>query len=289
MFIGVYRGIDIMKTFIIAEIGINHTGDVNIAKKLIDSSVASGCDAVKFQKRTIDVVYDKEMLDSPRESPWGTTQREQKEGLEFGRNEYDEIDKYCKEKGIEWFASTWDIKSQEFLKQYNCKYNKIASPMLTHRNLLEVVAQEGKHTFISTGMSTMEQIEKAVKIFKDYGCSFELMHCNSSYPTEDFNANLNCIKTLRERFDCNVGYSGHEKGIQITLAAVVLGVTSIERHITLDRFMYGSDQFASVNPMDLIKLCKLVRVIESAIGDGKKTLREEENDIMNKLRKVDTL
>ena len=161
--------------------------------------------------------------------------------------------------------------------------------MLTHRNLLEVVAQEGKHTFISTGMSTMEQIEKAVKIFKDYGCSFELMHCNSSYPTEDFNSNLSCIKTLRERFDCNVGYSGHEKGIQITLAAVSLGATSIERHITLDKYMYGSDQFASVTPMDLIKLCKLIRVIESAIGDGKKTLREEEKEYMNKLRSVNTL
>jgi N-acetylneuraminate synthase len=225
-----------------------------------------------------------------KETPWGEmTYIDYKHKIEFGKEEYDEIDIYCREIGIEWFASAWDLDSQEFLKQYNCKYNKIASPMLTHRNLLEVVAQEGKHTFISTGMSTMEQIEKAVKIFKDYGCSFELMHCNSSYPTEDFNSNLSCIKTLRERFDCNVGYSGHEKGIQITLAAVALGVTSIERHITLDRYMYGSDQFASVTPMDLIKLCKLVRVIESAIGDGKKTLREEEKENMNKLRNVNTL
>lgn len=279
-----------MKTFIIAEIGINHNGDISIAKKLIDIAYESGCNAVKFQKRNPDECVPISQKEVMRETPWGEMSYiDYKHRMEFGRKEYDEIDKYCKEKGIEWFASAWDLDSQEFLKQYNCKYNKIASPMLTHRNLLEVVAQEGKHTFISTGMSTMEQIEKAVKIFKDYGCSFELMHCNSSYPTEDFNSNLSCIKTLRERFDCNVGYSGHEKGIQITLAVVALGVTSIERHITLDRYMYGTDQFASVTPMDLIKLCKLVRVIESAMGDGKKTLREEEKEGMNKLRKVDTL
>ena len=279
-----------MKTFIISEIGINHNGDINIVKKLIDSAYESGCDAVKFQKRNPDVSTPISQTEVMKETPWGEmTYIDYKHKIEFGKEEYDEIDIYCREIGIEWFASAWDLDSQEFLKQYNCKYNKIASPMLTHRNLLEVVAQEGKHTFISTGMSTMEQIEKAVKIFKDYGCSFELMHCNSSYPTEDFNSNLGCIKTLRKRFDCNVGYSGHEKGIQITLAAVALGVTSIERHITLDRYMYGTDQFASVTPMDLIKLCKLVRVIESAIGDGKKTLREEEKENMNKLRNVNTL
>ena len=279
-----------MKTFIISEIGINHNGDINIVKKLIDSAYESGCDAVKFQKRNPDVSTPISQTEVMKETPWGEmTYIDYKHKIEFGKEEYDEIDIYCREIGIEWFASAWDLDSQEFLKQYNCKYNKIASPMLTHRNLLEVVAQEGKHTFISTGMSTVEQIEKAVKIFKDYGCSFELMHCNSSYPTEDFNSNLGCIKTLRKRFDCNVGYSGHEKGIQITLAAVALGVTSIERHITLDRYMYGTDQFASVTPMDLIKLCKLVRVIESAIGDGKKTLREEEKENMNKLRNVNTL
>ena len=161
--------------------------------------------------------------------------------------------------------------------------------MLTHKKLLETVAEEGKYTFISTGMSTMEQVEKAVKIFRDLECPFELMHCNSSYPTEDFDSNLNCIKTLRERFDCNVGYSGHEKGMQITLAAVVLGVTSVERHITLDKYMYGSDQFISVNPMDLIKMCKIIRIIEKSMGDGKKTLREEERKVLNSLRRVDTL
>ena len=278
-----------MKTFIIAEIGINHNGSLSTAKKLINKSIEVGCDAVKFQKRTVDRVYTQEFLDSPRESSWGDTQRVQKEGLEFGKEEYDEIDKYCKEKGIEWFASAWDIESQLFLRQYNLKYNKIASPMLTHKKLLETVAEEGKYTFISTGMSTMEQVEKAVKIFRDLECPFELMHCNSSYPTEDFDSNLNCIKTLRERFGCNVGYSGHEKGMQITLAAVVLGVTSVERHITLDKYMYGSDQFISVNPMDLIKMCKIIRIIEKSMGDGKKTLREEERKVLNSLRRVDTL
>ena len=278
-----------MKTFIIAEIGINHNGSLSTAKKLINKSIEVGCDAVKFQKRTVDRVYTQEFLDSPRESSWGDTQRVQKEGLEFGKEEYDEIDKYCKEKGIEWFASAWDIESQLFLRQYNLKYNKIASPMLPHKKLLETVAEEGKYTFISTGMSTMEQVEKAVKIFRDLECPFELMHCNSSYPTEDFDSNLNCIKTLRERFDCNVGYSGHEKGMQITLAAVVLGVTSVERHITLDKYMYGSDQFISVNPMDLIKMCKIIRIIEKSMGDGKKTLREEERKVLNSLRRVDTL
>jgi len=278
-----------MKTFIISEIGINHNGDINIVKKLIDIAKGTGCDAVKFQKRNLDICIPENKKDDKRETPWGEmTYLEYKQRLEFGKEEYDEIDRYCKEKEIEWFASAWDIESQLFLRHYNLKYNKIASPMLTHKRLLETVAEEGKHTFISTGMSTMEQIEKAVKIFKDYGCSFELMHCNSSYPTEDFNSNLSCIKTLRERFDCNVGYSGHEKGIQITLAAVALGATSIERHVTLDRYMYGSDQFASVNPMDLLKICKIIKVIESAIGDGKKTLREEEKKSLNSLRRVDT-
>ena len=275
---------------IIAEIGINHNGDINIAKQLIDVAIKSGCDAVKFQKRNPDICVPENKKDDKRDTTWGDmTYLEYKKRIELGKEEYDEIDRYCKERGIEWFASTWDLDSQEFLKQYNCKYNKIASPMLTHKKLLETVAQEGKYTFISTGMSTMKQVEKAVKIFKDYGCSFELMHCNSSYPTEDFNSNLSCIKTLKERFDCNVGYSGHEKGIQITLAAVVLGARSVERHITLDKYMYGSDQFISLNPMDLIKMCKIIRILEKSMGDGKKSLREEEKKFLSDLRRVDTL
>jgi len=271
------------KVFIIAEIGINHNGDLDIAKKLIDLAKTSGCDAVKFQKRNVEDVYSPEELDVDRESPFGTTNREQKNGLEFGKEEYDEIDEYCKEKGIEWFASSWDIESQKFLRQYDLKYNKVASAMLTIEPLLEEIASEGKYTFISTGMSTLEEIDRSVEIFRKHNCPFELMHCNSSYPTDDEKANLKCINTLSERYGCKVGYSGHERGIQITLSSIPLGVSSVERHITLDKFMYGSDQFASVTPMDLLKLCKLIRIIEKAMGDGVKKIREEEIGARSKL------
>lgn len=273
-----------MSVFITAELGINHNGDLQIAKKLIDVAAFAGCDAVKFQKRTIDKVYTKEYLDSHRESPWGTTQRAQKEGLEFGKKEYDEIDKYCKEKGIEWFASAWDLDSQRFLRKYNLKHNKIASPMLTHEDLLNLVADEERYTFISTGMSTLKEIGKAVDIFKKKGCPFELMHCNSVYPMKDVDANLNAIETLRKRYNCNVGYSGHEVGLQISIAAVGMGATSIERHITLDRAMYGSDQAASVEPGGLIRLVRDIRIIEKALGDGVKRVTKAEESIKAKLR-----
>ena len=272
---------------IIAETGINHNGDINIAKKLIDVAAFAGCDAVKFQKRTIDVVYTKEFLNSYRESPWGETQRVQKEGLEFGEKEYDEIDRYCTEKGIEWFASAWDIDSQLFLRKYNLRHNKIASAMLINMKLLEMVAEEKKYTFISTGMSTMAEIEKAVDIFRKYDCPFELMHCNSSYPMKPEEANLHCIITLREKFGCNVGYSGHETGLQVSLAAVTLGATSLERHITLDRAMYGSDQAASLEPQGLIRLVRDARIIEQALGDGVKCVYESEKASLNKLRRSD--
>jgi N-acetylneuraminate synthase len=272
---------------IIAETGINHNGDINIAKKLIDVAAFAGCDAVKFQKRTIDVVYTKEFLNSYRESPWGETQRVQKEGLEFGEKEYDEIDRYCTEKGIEWFASAWDIDSQLFLRKYNLRHNKIASAMLINMKLLEMVAEEKKYTFISTGMSTMAEIEKAVDIFRKYDCPFELMHCNSSYPMKPEEANLHCIITLREKFGCNVGYSGHETGLQVSLAAVTLGATSLERHITLDRAMYGSDQAASLEPQGLIRLVRDARIIEQALGDGVKCVYESEKDSLKKLRRSD--
>jgi N-acetylneuraminate synthase len=272
---------------IIAETGINHNGDINIAKKLIDVAAFAGCDAVKFQKRTIDVVYTKEFLNSYRESPWGETQRVQKEGLEFGEKEYDEIGRYCTEKGIEWFASAWDIDSQLFLRKYNLRHNKIASAMLINMKLLEMVAEEKKYTFISTGMSTMAEIEKAVDIFRKYDCPFELMHCNSSYPMKPEEANLRCIITLREQFGCNVGYSGHETGLQVSLAAVTLGATSLERHITLDRAMYGSDQAASLEPQGLIRLVRDARVIEQALGDGVKCVYESEKASLNKLRRSD--
>jgi len=275
-----------MSTFIIAEIGINHNGDLKITKKLIDGAVAAGCDAVKFQKRTIEDVYDVADLDRPRESPWGTTNRQQKEGLEFGKKEYDEIDSYCKKKGIEWFASAWDIKSQKFLQQYNLKYNKIASAMLTHTELLEEVAREGRHTFISTGMSTLKEIDTAVSVFLKNDCSFELMHCNSSYPMPVKDANLRVMNTLKQKYGCDIGYSGHETGIIVCCAAVALGATSIERHITLDRAMYGSDQAASMELTGLKKLVEYIRDIESALGSSEKTVTEQEEQIKKKLRRV---
>ncbi len=273
-----------MSIFIIAEIGINHNGDIHIAKQLIDAAKDAGADAVKFQKRTIDLVYTKELLDSPRKSPWGTTQRAQKEGLEFGLNEYKEIDAYCREKGIEWFASAWDLKSQKFLRQFDRKYNKIASAMIVHEDLLKEVASEKKHTFISTGMSELGQIDRAVEIFRSADCPFELMHCVSTYPMEDEEANLNCIKTLRDRYQCDVGYSGHEVGLAVSYAAAALGITSLERHITLNRAMYGSDQAASVEPMGFRQLVGAVRKIEKAMGNGNRVINIKEIPIANKLR-----
>jgi N-acetylneuraminate synthase len=274
-----------MSIFIIAEIGINHNGDVEIAKQLIDVAKDAGADAVKFQKRTIDLVYSKEFLDSPRESPWGTTQREQKEGLEFGLEEYKEIDTYCKKKGIEWFASAWDIESVKFLRQFNLKYNKIASAMIVHEDLLKEVASEGKYTFISTGMSTVKEIDRAVDIFQKAACPFELMHCVSTYPMDDEDANLNRIKSLRDRYKCKVGYSGHEVGLAVSYAAAALGISSLERHITLDRAMYGSDQAASLEPNGLRMLIGGVRKIEKAMGDGRiDIINPKEVPVAKKLR-----
>ncbi len=271
--------------FITAEIGINHNGDIGIAKKLIDIAKNANCDAVKFQKRTVEKVYSKQVLDSPRESPWGTTTREQKLGLEFNEKEYDIIDAYCKEKEIEWFASSWDIDSQLFLRNYHLKHNKIASAMLTNTELLNLVAEEKKHTFISTGMSTIDQIEQAVKVFKNNNCPFELMHSNSSYPMKPDEANLQCIKTLKEKFNCNVGYSGHESsGYNISLTAAVLGATSIERHITIARAMYGSDQAASLEPIGLVRLVRDIRMLDLIMGDGVKKVYPSEIPVMKKLR-----
>jgi len=272
------------KVFVIAEIGINHNGDMKIAKELINGAIYAGCDAVKFQKRTIDLVYSKEYLENFRESPWGTTQREQKEGLEFGKEEYDEIDRYCKEKGIEWLASAWDIESQKFLKQYDFKYNKIASAMLTNIELLKEVASEKKYTFISTGMSTLDEIDFAVNLFRSYKCPFEIMHCNSTYPMKNEDANLKMINTLRERYNCKIGYSGHEVGRVVTASAAALGATSIERHITLDRTMYGSDQAASIEIAELFRLVIDIRTIENALGTGEKILTEAEKEVREKLR-----
>ncbi|MBF0380656.1 MAG: N-acetylneuraminate synthase family protein [Magnetococcales bacterium] len=273
-----------MSIFIIAEIGINHNGDINLAKQLIDVAKNAGADAVKFQKRTLDIVYTQEMLDSPRESPWGTTQRQQKEGLEFGEEEYQEIDSYCKLKEIEWFASAWDLESQKFLQKFNCKYNKVASAMLVYEPLLRMIAQEKKHTFISTGMSNIEDVDRAVAIFKEAGCPFEVMHCVSTYPMDEHEANLNRIKTLRDRYGCNIGYSGHEVGLAVSYAAAALGITSLERHITLNRSMYGSDQAASVEPAGFTMLVGAVHKIENAMGDGSLAVNPKEIPIAKKLR-----
>lgn len=273
-----------MSIFIIAEIGINHNGSLDIAKQLIDVAKDSGADAVKFQKRTIDLVYTQDLLESPRKSPWGTTQREQKEGLEFGLEEFKEIDRYCREKGIAWFASAWDLESQKFLRQFNLKYNKIASAMLVYEPLLRMIAEEKRHTFISTGMSKIADLDRVVDIFRKAGCPFELMHCVSTYPMTDEDANLNRIKALRERYGCNVGYSGHEVGLAVSYAAAALRITSLERHITLDRSMYGSDQSASVEPSGFRMLVGAVRKIELAMGDGALEMNAKEASISGKLR-----
>ena len=273
------------KPYTIGEIGINHNGDIEIAKKLIKRAKDCGFNSVKFQKRTIDTVYDEKTLDTLRESPWGTTTREQKFGLEFDKSEYDEIDKYCKELKIDWFASAWDIKSLEFLENYNLKYHKIASAMIIDQEFLNEVAKRKKHTFISTGMSTKEDIDKAIDIFKKNNCSFELMHCVSTYPMKIEDANLITINQLKKEYNCNVGYSGHENGVVISLAAVMLGITSLERHITLDRTMYGSDQSASLEFSGMKNLIESISKILLSLGEpslGK--IIDDEIPIAKKLR-----
>jgi len=273
-----------MNPFVIAEVGINHNGDLTIAKQLIDMAIDCGCDAVKFQKRTIDIVYEKEMLDSPRESPWGTTQREQKEGIEFGKEEFDEIDRYCKEKGISWFASAWDVKSQKFLRQYDCEYNKVASAMLTHIPLLEAIAEEGKHTFISIGMSDYDQIDTALAIFQAKDCPYTILSCVSTYPCADEDCNVALIPVLKEKYNCRIGYSGHEVGYLPSVLAVAMGAEVIERHITLDRAMYGSDQAASLEKRGLELMVRDGRAVNAILGSGEKTVSENEKGIAEKLR-----
>ena len=275
-----------MSIKIVGEIGINHNGDLDIAKKLIDGAKEAGADAVKFQKRDINLVYESSMLDSPRESPWGTTQREQKEGLEFNNEAYEEIQNHCAENQIDWFASAWDVNSQKFLRDFDCKFNKVASAMLTHMELLELIAEEKKHTFISTGMHTLEEIRKVVDLFKGKECPFELMHTCSTYPMEVRNANLRSIPFLRETFECNIGYSGHETGLAVSVAAAALGISSLERHITLDRAMYGSDQSASVELSGFKRLISYIRVVEEALGNEEKIVIDEELEIRKKLAPI---
>lgn len=274
-----------MRLFLIAECGINCNGSVDIAKQMILAAHEAGFNAVKFQKRTVDIVYSKEFLDSPRASPWGTTQRAQKEGLEFSHDQYSEIDRYCRELGIEWFASAWDVQSQQLIRDLDIPYNKVASPMLGHKLLLREIAAEGKKTFISTGMSSLDEIDEAVNLFVKVDCPFELLHCNSTYPMRDEDANLLVIPMLRARYNVLVGYSGHETSVtKVCVAAIALGATSIERHITLDRTMYGSDQAASVECHDLKNFVEVVRAVPNILGTGIKLLTEKEAIIRKKLR-----
>ena len=220
--------------FLVGEIGINHNGNLNFAKKLINEAKIAGFDAVKFQKRDINVVYSQDYLNESRKSPWGNTQRVQKEALEFSLSDYWEIDNYCKELDIDWFVSCWDINSQIEMRVFSTKWNKVASAMATNIPFLEVVASEKKHTFVSTGMTSLEEIEKCINIFNKYDCPITLLHTVSTYPAEEADLNLNCITTLKEKFNLPVGYSGHETGVSPSVMAVVLGSVVIERHITLD-------------------------------------------------------
>ena len=272
------------RIFIIAEIGINHNGSMQYAKELIDLAKDCGCDAVKFQKRTIDVVYKKEFLESPRLSPWGNTQRDQKEGLEFSIDQYHEIDTYCKDISIEWFVSCWDIPSQINMRKFNTRYNKVASAMATNHEFLKVVAEEKKPTFLSTGMTDIKEIEQAVKFFDEASCPITLMHTVSTYPAQEKHLNLNCIKTLKDKFGKPIGYSGHEATVLPSVVAAVLGATCIERHITLDRAMYGSDQAASLQKNGLRDLVNSVRKSEIVLGNGEKTIIPEEIEVAKKLR-----
>ena len=271
--------------FITAEIGTNHVGSIDIAKKIIDVAVETGCDAVKFQKKDVENIYSKEFLDTYLESPWGTTQRSMRLNREFSLEQFKEIDDYCRTKKIEWYVSCWDTKSQIEMRQFNTKYNKVASAMLTHEKLLHLIAEERKHTFISTGMSTIDDVEKAVNIFKKHDCPFELMHTNSSYPSTLDEANLYVISELQKKFKCEVGYSGHEKSAYLVcVCAVMLGATSIERHITIDRTLYGHDQAASLEPLGLRRLVRDIRAVDKILGDGKKRIWDSELETAKKLR-----
>ena len=274
------------KVFIIAEIGINHNGDIKIAKDLIKKSKISGADAVKFQKRDINIVYTNDELSKLRDSPFGKTNRDLKIALEFGKREYDEIDKYCKEINIEWFASAWDLNSLNFLKQYNLRFNKIASAMIIDKKFLKEVAKEKKYTFISTGMSSYKIIDEAVEIFEKENCKYELMHCVSKYPFDAEHASLNLISEMKKRYNCKIGYSGHEKsGIAISYGAVALGATSIERHITIDRSLYGSDQAASLTYTGFNELVGGIRSLELALnGKQNKEILDIELEVSKKLR-----
>jgi N-acetylneuraminate synthase len=275
-----------MKTYIIAEIGINHNGSLDAAKKLIDIASVSGCDAVKFQKRNPDVCVPEHQKNEPKNTPWGEmSYLEYKHRMEFGKREYDEIDQYCRLRQIEWSASPWDIDSLNFLLEYKIPFIKIPSAMLTNDNLLIASCQSNKKIILSTGMSTVEEIDHAVNILKAYtNSNFALLHCNSAYPAALEDLNLSRIQTLRDRYQCEVGYSGHEFRLGTSVASVYLGASIIERHITLDRSMWGSDQLCSVEPQGLIKLVKGIRELELALGSNEIKITNSEIGPRKKLR-----
>jgi N-acetylneuraminate synthase len=267
--------------FIIAEIGINHNGSLDIAKKLIDVAKAADCDAVKFQKRTPEICVPENVRDRIRETPWGEmTYFEYKKRIEFGKKEYDEIDGYCRDRNILWTASAWDEQSVDFLESYDIPFHKVPSAHLTNDNLLKKMM--GRPIILSTGMSTMKQIEHAVSLLDEN--KLVLLHCNSSYPVSLDEINLNVIKTFQQKFSCPIGYSGHETGIFPSVAAAFLGATVIERHITLDRAMWGTDQAASLEPEGLHRMVRDIRNIPKILGDGKKRVYESEKTIIEKLR-----
>lgn len=269
--------------FVIAEIGINHNGSVHTAKKLIDEAIAAGCDAVKFQKRTVDVVYTKEELDVYRPSFYGNTNRDLKYGLELSYEDYAEIDDYCKEKGIIWFASCWDEGSVDFIEQFDVPCHKIASALLTDDDLLKHIRNTGKPVLLSTGMSTMDEIRHAVDILGQD--NLVIFHCTSTYPSNHSEINLNVIKELKKEFDCPIGYSGHERGLLPSVMSVQAGACAVERHITLDRTMWGSDQTASLEAEGLRRMVRDIREVKKIMGDGKKVVYDSEIPIKNKLRK----
>ena len=267
------------KIFLIGEIGINHNGNLNNAKKLIKIAKKVGFDAVKFQKRTPEITTPKSKANTIRETPWGKiTYLDYKRKIEFGKKEFDEINKFCKKINIIWFASPWDIPSNNFLKKYRLKFNKIASPMLTNLELLKSVAKQKKFTFISTGMSNLKDVDVAVRIFKKYKCPFNLMHCVSAYPCNEENLNLKLIQKYKLKYKTEVGYSGHEKSVSPSLMAVCMGASSVERHITLDRTMWGTDQAASLEENGMKNLVELVRKFEKVQGDGIKKFLPSEKE-----------
>lgn len=270
--------------YVIAEIGINHNGDIDLTKKLIDVAVAAGADAVKFQKRTVDVVYTAEELARPRENPFGATNGDLKRGLEFGYEQYAEIDRYCRAQGIDWLASCWDEASVDFIDQFNPPAYKIASASLTDDDLLRHHRTKGKPIILSTGMSSLEQIDHAVAVLgKD---DLIILHATSTYPAHYEELNLRVIPVLAQQFDVPVGYSGHETGIPSSVAAVAIGASVIERHLTLDRALWGSDHAASLEPNGFTRLIRDIRLIETSMGDGVKRVLEREKPVIEKLRRI---